>query len=52
MADGYGETPWYMHGELGWTPDFKDEHAWCTAALKAWPDGIPIPDKAPASSRC
>jgi hypothetical protein len=48
MTDGYGETPWYMEGELGWTPEFKDEHTWCTAALKAWPNGIPIPDKTPA----
>jgi hypothetical protein len=42
--DGYGDTPWWIM----WTPDFKDEHAWCTAALKAWPDGIPIPDETPA----
>jgi len=40
MSNGYGDTPWYMEGEFGWTPDFKDEHAWTTAALKAWPNGI------------
>jgi hypothetical protein len=45
---GYGDTPWYTDGEFGWTPKFKDGHAWCTAALKAWPDGVPLPDKPPA----
>jgi hypothetical protein len=43
-ADGYGDTPWWIM----WTPDFKDEHACCSAALKAWPGGISIPEEVPA----